>query len=172
MTSRTLANAIQREGLTGTAAEIRAALAAEVIGTDSTRRDWTYVSGLLLTAGFTGEQVDAFYNGLQLMPGGVSLRAAMLSSGADFSLEPIQAGIDAARGQLGPLADVLLSIGKPRVPRWQRLGLHSLPSESDITAAIAEIDRVTTLRAMIATINTAIVDGETVDAVRQQIAGE
>lgn len=140
MTARTLADAIQIEGLTGSAAEIRAALDVDVFTPDNTRRDWSYVSGLLLSAGVTAQQIDAFYTGLESITGGISLRAAMLSTTkADFSLPEIQAGIEAARAQLGPIADILKGIGGSTSKRWQRCGLSALPTEVEVQAAIDHV---------------------------------
>jgi len=176
MTTRTLADAIQAEGLSGTAAEIRTAFVADVtIATDSTAYTWSGLSEKLVTAGVDPMVIAGMGSVVNSLPRGDMLDRMLSSGGVNFAGPVVRAQLAAAAQSAPQYAEVIgamLAIGVTTGPRWQRAGLDALPSESDITAAIAEIDRVTTLRAMIATINTAIVDGETVDAVRQQIAGE
>lgn len=170
MTSRTLADAIQAEGLSGTAEEIRSAFNSDVALPFNTEL-WTY-NGVATQFGTSAAE------GLGAAIKAAGLEVAYITYatiGFDLSLDQTQEQLETlgnAVPELANLCATMKAIGRPLAKRWQRVGLESLPSESDITAAIAEIDRVTTLRAMIATINTAIVDGETVDAVRQQIAGE
>lgn len=165
----TLADAIQFAGLTGTAAEIRTAL-GQIVDLPQCTDLWSY-NGV------------ARRYGTQLAEGfGAAIKAAGLevayiryaTTGFDLSESETQGQLDqlaAINHRFADLCNSLKEIGRPKQPRWQQYGLNALPSEADITAAITEIARVAELRAMIATINTAIVDGTSVDAVRQQIAG-
>lgn len=167
-----LAIAIQTEGLSGTAAEVLAALKSEiVIRSDSTPRDWRYVNGTLLAAGVPPETVDAFIDALPTIKGGKAINAALMSSGVDFTLPHVVAGIEANSAALGPIAAILLAIGTTRGPRWRK-HLQDEPTEAAIQFSLNQIACETLLESIRSTIGPVAVNtGKTVVELKSMIAG-
>lgn len=142
MTTRTLADAIQAEGLSGTAAEILTALVADVtIATDSTAYTWSGLSEKLVTAGVAPMVIAGMASVVNAIPGGDMLDRMLSSGGVNFAGPVVRAQLAAAAQSAPQYADVIeaiLSIGITTGPRWRRAGLALLPSESEIQVAMDE----------------------------------
>lgn len=133
----TIINAIL--GIPGTAAEVRTALQQTVeISRDSTPRTWAGVNAALLTAGIDPAVIDAVVSGIPQITGGVGLNASLNSGGVDFTLTPIRAAIEASQ-LTSEVKAVLLGIGITTGPKWQQVGLESLPTEQEIQDALDAI---------------------------------
>lgn len=165
-----LATAIQSLGLSGTAAGIRTAFDADVdLPHDHTL--WTY-NGVATTFGPQAAEGLA-----QAMTAAGLTTAVMVyaSRGFDLSLDLTRQQLDAIAAGVPALAEVcasLKAIGRPTTKRYAYAGLNSLPSEAEITAALAEIsiaekcDYVTGIL-----IPAARADGKTWDEIKTLIAG-
>lgn len=140
----TLADAIQIEGLTGTAAEIRTAFAADVtVSTDSTAYTWSGLSEKLVTAGVDPMVIAGMASVVNALPGGDMLDRMLSSGGVNFAGPVVRAQLAAAAQQSPEYATVIaamLAIGATTGPRWQRAGLQSLPTEQQIQAALNTIE--------------------------------
>lgn len=132
----TLATYIQSNNLTGTPAEIVAALDAEVeLSRDSQR--WTY-AGLAKRFGPTAVgQVD---EGLKAIPGMDWVRLALAAGGLDFSDPATQAGLDSLAEAFGAeMVALLKAVGITRGKRHIAAGLNALPTEEHVTVALSQI---------------------------------
>jgi hypothetical protein len=137
----TLRTAIQAIGIDKTAEELLAALVAVTDTTvNSDPQTWTGLSEKLLTFGVPPEALDDFVVQLPEIPGGKMMAKALDSGGVDFSLPAVRAGIEANAEKLGPLADVLLSIGIQKTYRFQQFGLAAMPTPDEITAEQKRLD--------------------------------
>lgn len=126
-------------GLIGTAAEIRAELQQTgEISRDATPHTWAGVNAALLTAGIDPAVIDAVVSGIPQITGGVGLNASLSSGGVDFTLTPIRAAIEASQ-LASEVKAVLLGIGITTGPKWQQLGLESLPAQQEIQDALDAI---------------------------------
>lgn len=132
-----IARAIQIEGLTGTAAEIAVAFAADVPLPYMTDK-WTY-SGV---AEYFGEQAA---EGLSQAMSAAGLTTAVMVyayPGFDLSLDKTQSNLTAIADAVPPLADVcnaLKTMGRPTAERWRRAGLDSAPDEAACADALQRI---------------------------------
>lgn len=133
----TLALAIERFGLTGTAAEIVTAFGVGVeVGRDSTPFTWSGVNAALLVAGIPSDAINAFNTQIQTQS--PAMDKSLSSGGVDFTIEAVRTAI-ASVGIPDAIVAVLLNIGIQNAPRWKAAGLESLPTESDVTTALAQI---------------------------------
>lgn len=172
----TLASAFKSEGLTGTAAEVRAALGESVI-LRSSRPDELFTIGKIKDV--LGE------DGARLAAG--TLKAAseadplvwafamkLNTTGIPFNDETTQRQIDqlAAVGEWpDEMRDAIKAIGIERGPLWQKLGLESLPSTEAIEAALVQIENVTWFESELEPLLTALkAGGGTLAATKTAIA--
>ena len=131
-----LANYIQSNNLTGTPAEIVAALDADVVLSRDSQR-WTY-AGLARRFGPTVVgQVD---EGLKQMPGMDWVRLALAAGGLDFSDSVTQAGLDSLKGAFpDEMVAGLKAVGITRGKRYTSAGFDSLPTEEQVAVAQSQI---------------------------------
>lgn len=132
-----LASAIQSLGLSGTAAEIRTALNADV-AMPHDRTLWTY-NGVAQAFGSEAAEGIAQAIAAAGLPTAVTVYAAR---GFDLSLDQTREQLDEIATGVPALAQVcvaLKAIGRPTAKRYATAGLDALPSEVEITAALAEI---------------------------------
>lgn len=133
----TLALAIERFGLTGTAAEIVTAFGVGVeVGRDSTPFTWSGVNAALLVAGIPSDAINAFNTQIQTQS--PSMDKSLSSGGVDFTIEAVRTAI-ASGGIPDAIVAVLLNIGIQNAPRWKAAGLESLPTEAEVTVALTQV---------------------------------
>lgn len=126
-------------GIPGTAAEIRTALQQTVeISRNAVPYTWAGVNAAMLSAGIDPQVIDAVVTGLPQMAGGAGLNASLSSGGVDFTLQTIRDAVAASSLPDG-VKTVLLAIGVQHGPKWQQLGLESLPTEQAIQDALDAI---------------------------------
>jgi hypothetical protein len=131
-----LANYLQSNSLTGTPAEIVAALDAEVVLSRDSQR-WTY-AGLARRFGPTiVGQVD---EGLKATPGMDWVRLALAAGGLDFSDAVTQAGLDSLKGVFpDEMIAGLKAVGVVTGKRYTQAGFDALPTEEQVAAAQSQI---------------------------------
>ena len=132
-----LANYIQANNLTGTPAEIVAALGATIdLPQDHTR--WTYNGVADAFGEVAAEGIAQAINATGLTTAVV----AYASVGFDLANQKTQdqlTTIAAAVPALAGVCNSLKAIGRPTALRWQAAGFEDLPSEAEVTDALAEI---------------------------------
>lgn len=137
-----LANAIQSEGLVGTADGIVAALGAVVLVRPAVV-NWSY-KGLAIK--FGREAVGMIDETLKAIPGLDWVRLSLASTdGLDFAAEETQAGLKALRdaGALSrEVAEGLLALGSESKKRFAVIGLESLPTVEAVEIALQQIENV------------------------------
>lgn len=179
-----LAAIIQSLGLSGTAAEIRTALNADVeLSRNSTPQSLAGVADRLAAQGLDVSILIGLRNHIRTLPvGGDTMEGLLLTGGGtaggvDFTLPTVRGQIAYNQGHPATTAEQqailagLLLIGITPGKQWQKSGLESLPSEAEITAALAQLAFAEWAESAIQTLRAGI-NGEQTDiaAYKQMIA--
>lgn len=131
-----LVSYIQSNNLTGTPAEIVAALDADVVLSRDSQR-WTYAG---LARRFGPQVVGQVDEGLKQIPGMDWVRLALAAGGLDFSDATTQAGLDSLAGVFpAELIAGLKAVGIARGKRYVAAGFDTLPTEEQVVVAQSQI---------------------------------
>lgn len=180
-----LATAIQSLGLTGTATEVRVALDTNgdpII--DSTSYSLSGLAGRLAILGVAVEHLIGLRGHIRDLPiGGDTLEGFLIAGGGQsggvdcsradlrYQFEVNQGHPSTTEAQQAILAGMLLVGSRPR-KKYQQAGLGSLPSEADITTALAQSSFATWAENAIQTLQAAINGEQTNIAEYKQIISE
>jgi len=165
-----LAQTLQSQGLTGTSAEIVAALTVE--------HELPHVDDLWSYSGVAAKYGESAAEGIAAAMTAAGLTTGVIvyaTRGFDLSIDKTRGQLDAIAVDVPSLAGVckdLKAIGRPTIPLWQHAGLSALPSEEEIAVAQAEITNQQALATFInECVNPAVAaDGATVSSIKSAVA--
>lgn len=165
-----LAIKIKTAGLTGTATEVRTALGLSFAMPYNTER-WTYDGVALMFGAAAAEGLGAAMRGAGLEM--AAIRYATI--GFELHIDETQNNLTALANAVPQLTDVcnaLKAIGRPVVPRWESLGLSSLPSLEDVQTALNLLNSEAWVVNLINEIlNPSVNEGKSVEEIKALVAG-
>ena len=144
------------------------------ISRDETSYLWGGLNIKLLENGVDSSIVATWNELIVGLPGGKMLGEMLRSGGVNLSLDIVRGPIQAAVGlneQLDPLLSALLQIGIKTGKCWEKYGLESLPTETEIATARAEIQNESDIASLFnELLNPMQADGSTVAQIKTAIA--